>query len=186
VRIILPVGISFYTFHTITYIADSYRGRIEPTRNFFEFACYVSLFSQLVAGPIVRFSELQQDLEEIDHKSRSQTRNLGWSFFVIGILQKMLIADTIAAIVDPAFQNVGSLSSAGAWLCMLGYSYQLYFDFAGYSNMAVGLGYLFGMHKRYTTPFSIMPDPWCGYYDRQLRDRVQRGQGERGSISRLV
>lgn len=145
-RIILPVGISFYTFHTITYIVDSYRGAIKPTRNFFEFACYVSLFSQLVAGPIVRFRELQEDLEQIDHKDRRSYLDRGWSFFAVGLMQKVLIADTIALVIDPALKQADQLSSAAAWLCMLGYTYQLYFDFAGYSNMAVGLGFLFGMH----------------------------------------
>lgn len=145
-RIILPVGISFYTFHTITYIVDSYRGVIKPTRNFFEFACYVSLFSQLVAGPIVRFKELQDDLEQIDRKNPRSYLDRGWSFFAIGLMQKVLVADTIAAVINPALQQADQLSTAATWLCMLGYTYQLYFDFAGYSNMAIGLGFLFGMH----------------------------------------
>ena len=145
-NILLPVGISFYTFHTITYIVDSYRGVITPTRNFFEFACYVSLFSQLVAGPIVRFRELQDDLEHIDTKDRRSYLNIAWSFFVIGLVQKVLIADSIASIINPALEHAQALSTPSAWLCILGYSYQLYFDFAGYSNMAVGLGFLFGMN----------------------------------------
>jgi alginate O-acetyltransferase complex protein AlgI len=177
VNIILPVGISFYTFHTITYIVDSYRRQIEPTRNFFEFSCYVSLFSQLVAGPIVRFSELQADLEGIDHKNRRQTLDIGWSFFSIGIIQKMLIADTLATIIDPALKAPASLGSAGAWLCMLGYSYQLYFDFSGYSNMAVGLGYMFGMHipQNFNSPYRALnpSDFWRRWHislSRCLRD----------------
>lgn len=177
VRILLPVGISFYTFHTITYIVDSYRRQIAPTRNIFEFACYVSLFSQLVAGPIVRFSELQDDLDQIDHKNRRQGLSLGWSFFSIGLMQKMLIADTISAVVDPSFKNVTGLSSAGAWLLMLGYTYQLYFDFAGYSNMAVGLGHLFGMHipQNFNSPYQALnpSDFWRRWHislSRCLRD----------------
>ncbi len=182
--IVLPVGISFYTFHTITYIVDSYRRRITPTRNFWEFACYVSLFSQLVAGPIVRFAELQEDLDNIDHKERGQALNLGWSFFAIGMAQKMLIADTIAAIIDPVFKNVSSLGSAGAWLLMLGYSYQLYFDFAGYSNMAVGLGHLFGMHipQNFNSPYQALnpSDFWRRWHislSRCLRDYLYIGLG---------
>lgn len=176
-QIVLPVGISFYTFHTITYIVDSYRRHIRPTRNFFEFSCYVSLFSQLVAGPIVRFSELQEDLEQIDHKNRWQSLDLGWSFFAIGLVQKMLIADTIAAVIDPVFKNVDSLSTWGAWLTMLGYTYQLYFDFAGYSNMAVGLGYMFGMHipQNFNSPYRALnpSDFWRRWHislSRCLRD----------------
>ena len=176
-HILLPVGISFYTFHTITYIVDSYRRDITPTRNFWEFACYVSLFSQLVAGPIVRFRELQEDLEGIQHKNRRACLDIGWSFFVIGMVQKVLVADTIAVIIDPAFKNVATLSSVSAWLCMLGYTYQLYFDFAGYSNMAVGLGYLFGMHipQNFNSPYKALnpSDFWRRWHislSRCLRD----------------
>ncbi len=176
-NIILPIGISFYTFHTITYIVDSYRRHIKPTRNFFEFACYVSLFSQLVAGPIVRFSELQHDLDNIDHMDRRENLETGWSFFAIGLVQKMLIADSIATVIDPAFKSVHDLSSAGAWLVMLGYSYQLYFDFAGYSNMAVGLGRMFGMHipQNFNSPYKARnpSDFWRRWHislSRCLRD----------------
>lgn len=156
--IILPVGISFYTFHTISYMVDSYRRTITPTRNFFEFACYVSLFSQLVAGPIVRFRQIEQDLENIDHVERSRFWNTGWSFFAIGMIEKVVIADTIAAIIDPALAGYASLSTLDTWLCVLGYTYQLYFDFAGYSNMAVGLGYMFAIHipQNFNSPYKAV------------------------------
>src|SRR2546430_1452438 len=142
-HIVLPVGISFYTFHTITYIVDAYRGVITPTRNFFEFASYVSLFPQLVAGPIVRFRQIERDLETIDHAERRANLNIGWSFFLIGLSKKVLLADTIAAVINPALASYSDLSTVDAWMCMLGYSYQLYFDFSGYSDMAAGVGYLF-------------------------------------------
>lgn len=118
VDIILPVGISFYTFYTITYIVDCYRRAVQPTRNFFEFACYVSLFPQLVAGPIVRFRQIEADLEHIDSNQRNLER--AWSFFVIGMIKKVLIADTIAAAIDPALARYDTLSTAGTWLCILG------------------------------------------------------------------
>lgn len=158
VDVILPVGISFYTFHTISYIVDSYRGNITPTRNFWEFACYVSLFSQLVAGPIVRFRELQDDLEQIDKANKRAYINIGFSYFLIGLMQKVLLADTVASIIDPALVRAASLSTASVWMCMLGYTYQLYFDFAGYSNMAIGLGYLFGMHipQNFNSPYKAL------------------------------
>src|SRR5207247_8440071 len=108
--IILPIGISFYTFHTITYIVDSYRGVITPTRNLFEFSCYVSLFSQLVAGPIVRFSQIERDLENIDRGDRRAGWALGWSFFTIGMVKKVLIADTIAAAINPALADGTTLA----------------------------------------------------------------------------
>ncbi len=156
--IVLPVGISFYTFHTITYIVDSYRGVIKPTRNFFEFSCYVSLFSQLVAGPIVRFRQIEGDLENIDHTTRTDYLERGWSFFIIGLSKKVLLADSIAIIINPALSHWQSLSTAAAWLCMLGYSYQLYFDFSGYSDMAVGLGTMFGLRlpQNFNSPYKAL------------------------------
>jgi alginate O-acetyltransferase complex protein AlgI len=156
--VILPVGISFYTFHTVTYIVDAYRRVIVPTKNFFEFSCYVSLFAQLVAGPIVRFRQIEADLERIGQADRAKTLDIGWSFFVIGLAKKVLIADTIAAVIDPALSKYTELSSLDAWLCVLGYTYQLYFDFTGYSDMAVGLGYLFGLRlpQNFNSPYQAL------------------------------
>jgi alginate O-acetyltransferase complex protein AlgI len=191
-NILLPIGISFYTFHTITYIVDAYRRVIRPTRNFWEFSCYVSLFSQLVAGPIIRFRELQEDLEGIEHANRRRYLNVGWSFFVIGMIQKVLLADTIASVIDPALNNISPLSSLSAWLVMLGYSYQLYFDFAGYSNMAVGLGFLFGMHipRNFNSPYQALnpSDFWQRWHislSRVLRDYlyIPLGGNRQGSFS---
>ena len=154
-NIILPVGISFYTFHTITYIVDSYRGVITPTRNFFEFTTFVSLFSHLVAGPIVRFRQIEEDLERLGQYDRTRWLSKGLSFFVVGMVEKVLVADTLAAFVDPALAQYEALSSGGAWLAMLGYTFQLYFDFSGYSTMAVGLGFLFGLRipQNFNSPY---------------------------------
>lgn len=156
--IVLPVGISFYTFHTITYIVDAYRGVITPTRNLFEFSCYVSLFSQLVAGPIVRFRQVEADLENIDHSNQSDGLERGMSFFVLGMVKKVLIADPIAWIINPALAGWSSLSTLDTWLCVLGYTYQLYFDFSGYSDMAVGLGAMFGIRlpQNFDSPYKAM------------------------------
>jgi alginate O-acetyltransferase complex protein AlgI len=153
--ITLPIGISFYTFHTITYIVDSYRGTITPTRNLFEFSCYVSLFSQLVAGPIVRFREVEADLENLGTVDRGAQLDRGWSFFCLGLAKKVLIADTLAAVINPALEQSSGLGTAGAWMCMLGYTYQLYFDFSGYSDMAVGLGHMFGIGipRNFNSPY---------------------------------
>jgi alginate O-acetyltransferase complex protein AlgI len=158
--VILPIGISFYTFHTISYIVDSYRRVIKPTRNFFEFAAYVSLFSQLVAGPIVRFRQIEADLENIGTTSRTRWLPIGIRFFVIGLVEKVIVADSLAAFVDPALASYHTLSTAGTWLAMLGYSFQLYFDFSGYSTMAVGLGYLFGLRipQNFNSPYKAL-DP---------------------------
>jgi alginate O-acetyltransferase complex protein AlgI len=156
--IILPVGISFYTFHTITYIVDSYRGVIRPTRNLFEFTCYVSLFCQLVAGPIVRFRQIEADLDHIDGDRRREMRDAAWSFFAIGLIKKVRIADTIAALIDPLLAHPRTLSTAAAWACALGYTFQLYFDFSGYSDMAVGLARLFGLRlsKNFASPYKAL------------------------------
>ena len=143
--IVLPVGISFYTFHTITYIVDSYRGTIKPTRNFFEFSTYVSLFSQLVAGPIVRFRQIEDDLEHLGQAARTRWLGLGISYVIIGLVETVVVADSIAALVNPAVAQYTALSTWGVWLAVLGYTFQLYFDFAGYSDMARGLGFMFGL-----------------------------------------
>jgi len=176
-NIVLPVGISFYTFHTISYIVDSYRGVVRPTTNFFEFSSYVSLFSQLVAGPIVRFKEVREDFDGLGQARPTRWLGPGLSLLVIGMVEKVLIADSLAAYVDPALASYRTLSSAGAWLAMLGYTYQLYFDFSGYSTMAVGLGYLFGIRipQNFNSPYKAL-DPsdfwrrWHISLSRCLRD----------------
>jgi alginate O-acetyltransferase complex protein AlgI len=193
-HVLLPIGISFYTFHTISYIIDSYLEVIKPTRNPLEFACYVSLFSQLVAGPIVRFRELEADLEKIDEGSRRGFLDSAWSFFTIGLIQKVLIADTIAAVIDPALEHPWTLSTATAWMCMLGYAYQIYFDFAGYSNMAVGLGLLFGFHipQNFNSPYRALnpADFWRRWHmslSRWFRDYVYLPMlGRRPAKSRIA
>ena len=192
-NVVLPVGISFYTFHTITYIVDAYRGVITPTRSFFEFAAYVSLFPQLVAGPIVRFRQIEQDLEHIDRADRAADLDLGWSFFVIGLSKKVLVADTIAVIINPALARYAELSTVSTWLCVLGYTYQLYFDFSGYSDMAVGLGYMFGLRlpQNFDSPYKAtdIADFWRRWHislSSFLRDYVYIPLGGgRGSVARV-
>lgn len=159
-NIILPVGISFYTFHTITYIVDSYRRAIKPTRNIFEFAAYVSLFSQLVAGPIVRFRQIESDLENLGAADRTRWLATGVSIFLFGLVEKVIVADSLAAVVDPALGAYQTLSSAGVWMAVLGYTFQLYFDFCGYSDMAVGLGLMFGIRIpwNFNSPYKAL-DP---------------------------
>ena len=190
-NIILPIGISFYTFHTISYIVDSYRRVIRPTRNFFEFAAYVSLFSQLIAGPIVRFRQIEEDLQRIGKHDRTKWFWRGVSFFCVGLIEKVVIADSLAAFVDPALAGYSGLSTIGAWLAMLGYSFQIYFDFSGYSSMAVGLGYLFGLRipQNFNSPYKAL-DPsdfwrrWHISLSTCLRDYVYipLGGNRRGEV----
>ena len=154
-NVILPIGISFYVFHTITYIVDAYKRVITPTRSLWEFGAYVSLFSQLVAGPIVRFREIEKDLENVGHAARRSGLSLGLSFLAFGMFEKVVIADSLAHFVDPMFLRYESLSTLGAWLAVLGYTFQLYFDFSGYSTMAYGLGLMFGLRipQNFNSPY---------------------------------
>jgi alginate O-acetyltransferase complex protein AlgI len=154
-NIVLPIGISFYTFHTITYIVDSYRGVITPTKNLFEFSAYVSLFAQLVAGPIVRFRQIEADLDDLDAAEGRRDLDKAWSFFVLGLIKKVLIADGLAMMIDPLWGRATELSTPEAWLAAIGYTYQLYFDFSGYSDMAVGLGLMFGLRlpQNFDSPY---------------------------------
>ncbi|MGH9262200.1 MAG: MBOAT family O-acyltransferase, partial [Acidimicrobiales bacterium] len=159
-RVALPLGISFYTFQSMSYTIDVYRRELAARRSLLDVAVFVAFFPQLVAGPIVRFKQIEDDLEHIDRTDRWRSWDLGWSFFTIGMIKKVLLADTIAAVINPALAEPATLSTTGAWLCMLGYAYQIYFDFSGYSDMAVGLGHLFGIRipQNFDSPYRAL-DP---------------------------
>ncbi len=139
--IILPVGISFYTFQTLSYTIDVYRGSAEPARRFRDFACYVCMFPQLVAGPIVRYNTIADQLEHRTHTwSKFQQGVLA---FQSGLAKKVLIADVLASVADKAF-DAQMVTTGDAWLGSLAYTFQIYFDFSGYSDMAIGLGLMIG------------------------------------------
>ena len=142
--IILPVGISFYTFQTLTYCIDLYKGEIKPAKSLMHFAAYVSMFPQLIAGPIVRFSDVETQLKELAQRPDWNEVARGIWFFVIGMCQKILIADTVSKVATPLLADPASLQFVTAWSALLAYTVQLYFDFAGYSNMAIGLGLMMG------------------------------------------
>ncbi len=156
--IVLPVGISFYTFHTISYIVDVVDGRVRATYDIFEYFTYVSLFSQLVAGPIVRFRQIEEDLENINHAPRQDQMARGIGFFVIGMIKKCVIADSIAGHINPMLASYTELTTAGAWAAALGYTFQLYYDFSGYSDMAIGLGHMFGIRipQNFNSPYQAL------------------------------
>lgn len=140
-HLVLPVGISFYTFQTMSYAIDLYQGRAKLARDWWSFACYVALFPQLVAGPIVRYHELAEQLVERRHSLAKFTN--GTALFILGLAKKVLLADGVASLVPLAFDGAhpGFLD---AWTGTLAYAMQIYFDFSGYSDMAVGLGLMFG------------------------------------------
>lgn len=140
-HLVLPVGISFYTFQSMSYTIDLYRGRARQTRSFLDFACYVCLFPQLVAGPIVRYHELAEQLVDRRHSVSIAAR--GAAIFILGFAKKVLVADAVAPLTSLAFDG-SSPEFAAAWIGTLAYAMQIYFDFSGYSDMAVGLGLLFG------------------------------------------
>jgi alginate O-acetyltransferase complex protein AlgI len=140
----LPIGISFFTFQAISYLVDVYRKDVAPERNFVLLAVYISMFPHLVAGPIVRFKTIVQDLHQ---RQLSLSRfNLGTKYLVVGLAQKALIANTLAATADAVFAlPTAQLTTATAWLGVTTYTLQIYFDFAGYSNMAIGLALMIGI-----------------------------------------
>ena len=151
-RITLPLGISFYTFQSMSYSIDVYRGRATALTRFIDFACYVSLFPQLVAGPIIRFSEIADQLRERSHTVEKFAR--GVAFFCLGLAKKVLLADPCGRVADAAF-GAGSLGAADAWYGVLAYAFQIYFDFSGYSDMAIGLGLMLGFvfPKNFDSPY---------------------------------
>jgi alginate O-acetyltransferase complex protein AlgI len=142
-KIILPIGISFFTFHKISYVVDVYRRTVKPASNFINYALYISLFPQLVAGPIVRFHDICADLEEREHSIDKIFD--GFCRFSMGLAKKILIADVLGAVADRVFsQPELHMSGLIAWLGIVCYAYQIYFDFSGYSDMAIGLAKVFG------------------------------------------
>ncbi len=140
-HLVLPVGISFYTFQSMSYTIDLYRGHARPARSFVDFACYVSLFPQLVAGPIVRYHEIDSQLRARTHTWAKA--GAGIVLFILGLAKKVLLADAVAPMADWGFAQAAP-GFAGAWSSLLAYTMQIYFDFSGYSDMAVGLGLMLG------------------------------------------
>lgn len=141
--IALPIGISFFTFHSISYITDVYRNRVTAQNNIINHSLYITLFPQLIAGPIVRYSDISEQIKE--RSVTIQKFASGVERFIIGLAKKMLIANTFALVADDIFaQSPNDLTTYVAWLGIISYSIQIYFDFSGYSDMAIGLGKMFG------------------------------------------
>jgi alginate O-acetyltransferase complex protein AlgI len=151
-RVTLPLGISFYTFQSMSYTFDVYRGRAAAIRNFIDFACFVSMFPQLVAGPIIRFSEVADQLQSRTHTVTKFAR--GVAFFSVGLAKKVVLANPCGKIADLAFES-GSLGLIDAWYGVTAYAFQIYFDFSGYSDMAIGLGLMLGFvfPKNFDSPY---------------------------------
>lgn len=141
----LPIGISFYIFQTISYLIDVYRREVEPQKNIISFALYVSLFPQLIAGPIVRYKTIAEEIT--DRSIRLDNVSEGLQRFAVGLAKKVLIADYMAGVADMIYsQPVSTIPTFYCWLGAAAYMLQIYYDFSGYSDMAIGLGRVFNFH----------------------------------------
>lgn len=143
IEVIMPIGISFYTFQAISYVVDVYRGEVPVQRDVFKLSLFICLFPQLIAGPIVKYNDIA---DQIDHREVDFDKvALGVKRFIIGLAKKVLIANTLGALADKIFvQAPDTLQTSVAWIGSLAYTFQLFFDFSGYSDMAIGLGLIFG------------------------------------------
>lgn len=139
----LPVGISFYTFQALSYLADVYSGKAHAERNLPDFAMYICLFPQLIAGPIVRYQTLQKEIKTRALSSEQITT--GIKRFLVGLSKKLILADSFGLLID-TLEKHGEQSVLGLWLIAVSYTLQIYFDFSGYSDMAIGLGSMLGFH----------------------------------------
>ena len=142
-KLALPIGISFYTFQIISYVVDSYRGKVKAQKSFLKLATYVSLFPQLIAGPIVRYETIEKELDS--RTSNFEDFAYGVRRFVIGLGKKVLIANMLGELCD-VFSTTNEKSILFYWIFAISYSLQIYFDFSAYSDMAIGLGRMFGFH----------------------------------------
>ncbi|MBR2048438.1 MAG: MBOAT family protein [Oscillospiraceae bacterium] len=151
-KVLLPIGISFYSFQILSYTIDVYRGNVAAQRNPIDFGAYVALFPQLIAGPIVRYIDVNRELKE--RSTSMEDFRLGLRRFIMGLGKKILIANQLGAFVE-AFRASGEKSVLFYWLYAIGFSLHIYFDFSGYSDMAIGLGRIFGFHflENFNYPF---------------------------------
>lgn len=161
----LPIGISFYTFQTMSYLIDVYRKEVKPQENILYFALYISMFPQLIAGPIVRYIDIEEQLKE-----RSINPNKfgeGAMYFIRGLAKKVVLANTFGAVYEQvAAMQMGSFSTLTAWVGAIAYAFQIYFDFGGYSDMAIGLGKMFG--------FEFLPNFNYPYIAKSITDFWRR------------
>lgn len=150
--ILLPIGISFITFQAVSYVADVAKGREQPLANPVDYGMYIAMFPHSIAGPIVRFHQLAAQIPARMRVSSWDLFFSGWVRFAHGLIKKVVIADSVSRLADPAFSAAGPLTPAAAWIGILGFTIQVYFDFSGYSDMAIGLARMFG----FTFPENFM------------------------------
>lgn len=153
-NVVLPVGISFYTFQTLSYTIDIYRKKIDPTRSFLDFALFVSFFPQLVAGPIERAKNLLPQISKPRTMTQARTYS-GLCLMLLGYFKKVAIADTLAPLVDAVFSAPSALSAGELWSGVIGFAFQIYGDFSGYSNIARGISRILGFElmENFNAPY---------------------------------
>ncbi|MBX7158662.1 MAG: MBOAT family protein [Acidimicrobiia bacterium] len=156
-HVILPIGISFFTFQRMSYTIDVYRGRVIPLRNPIDFFLFVTIFPHQIAGPIIRYHQIADQLP--NHQTTFEKFAAGAVRFSHGLIKKVIIADAVGVVVDATFNlPTSQLTTATAWVGILAYTLQIYFDFSGYSDMAIGLGYMFGFRipENFKRPYSAV------------------------------
>jgi alginate O-acetyltransferase complex protein AlgI len=162
-QIVLPVGISFYTFQTMSYTIDIYRRQLEPTRSLPDFALFVAFFPQLVAGPIVRAKDFLYQLDTT-HKFSSIDFRWALMLFLIGFIKKAGVADNIALIIDPFYLNPANFGTVSSWIAISAYAAQIYCDFSAYSDMAIAIAGMFGykLRENFNSPYiaTTLADFW--------------------------
>lgn len=160
-RVALPVGISFYTFQTMSYTLDVYRGKVKASKNFLNFLTYVTLFPQLIAGPIVRYEDVEKELSE--RKVSLSMFSEGIGVFAVGLAKKVILSNQLAELVEK-FSSSNEQTVLFHWVYIVAYTLQVYFDFSGYSDMAVGIGKMLGFSfpKNFNYPFiaSTVAEYW--------------------------
>lgn len=164
-NIALPIGISFFTFQALSYVIDLYRGKCEVQKNPLNLALYISFFPQLIAGPIVRYSDIDRQI--LSRRMTTEGFAVGFRRFIYGLSKKVIISNCMAQIADKVFAlSAGDLTFASAWIGALSYMMQIYYDFSGYSDMAIGLGKMFG--------FDFLENFNYPYLSRSIREFWQR------------
>jgi alginate O-acetyltransferase complex protein AlgI len=154
-RVLLPVGVSFYTFAAISYVVDVYRGMIRPAKSVIHYLAWATLFPYLMAGPIIRYGHVGEQLESAQQRFRLSLIGTGVFFLAMGLAKKLLVADMMAPYVNSLFAGHAHLGLLSGWGAALGYTLQLYFDFSGYSDMAVGVAFMIGLRfpQNFDSPY---------------------------------
>ena len=194
-KVALPIGISFFTFHEMSYIIDVYRNDKPPMKNIVDYSLYILFFPQLIAGPIIRFNEIADQITNRRDQETIDNKLVGFYRFIIGLSKKVLIANVLGAEADRIFaMNIADMNTATAWIGITAYAFQIYFDFSGYSDMAIGIARMLGFvfPENFNNPYTSqsITDFWRRWHitlSRWMRDYlyIPLGGSRGGSSSRL-